>query len=334
VQVKKKLDSDEPIDYDYWEQLLRSLRVWKAKAKLRKVSQEIVKERLQALRKQQAEAAASVQEKIFEMLQAAGEVGDGPATVTYDAALDPQPLLKLRTEDKPLQQIDEKIFLENLANERRKIKKLGYVPMQNRAEDRTASDYKSKAGQVITTSTSRFAPAEKEDYSQATMALYEREVARGVEEGEEIFTAEEEVTTARPQWAGSYKPRKPRYFNRVQMGYEWNKYNQTHYDHDNPPPKVVQGYKFNIFYPDLIDKAKAPTYKIERENGRKRGQSFAPAGEDDTCLIRFVAGPPYEDIAFRIIDKEWDYSAKRERGFRSSFDRVCPYFPTVAVALF
>ena len=23
-------------------------------------------------------------------------------------------------------------------------------------------------------------------------------------------------------------------------GYEWNKYNQTHYDGDNPPPKTVQ----------------------------------------------------------------------------------------------
>ena len=38
------------------------------------------------------------------------------------------------------------------------------------------------------------------------------------------------------------------------IGYEWNKYNQTHYDTDNPPPKVVQGYKFNILYHDLIDK--------------------------------------------------------------------------------
>lgn len=25
-----------------------------------------------------------------------------------------------------------------------------------------------------------------------------------------------------------------------QTGYEWSKYNQTHYDYDNPPPKVVQ----------------------------------------------------------------------------------------------
>jgi hypothetical protein len=325
VQVGKKLDSDEPIDYDYWEQLLRSLRVWKAKAKLRRVSQEIVAERLHALRRQQADAAASVQARVYEMLMAADDAREEAlTTVAYDAALDPQPLLKLRAEDKGLAQSEEKTFLEHVTNERRRVQKLGYVPMQSMSNERNTAENKPSTSLAVTTSASRFAPVEKEDYSQATMALYEREVARGVEDGEEIFTAEEAVATTRPQWAVDYKPRKPRYFNRVQMGYEWNKYNQTHYDHDNPPPKVVQGYKFNIFYPDLIDKAKAPTYKIERENGRKRGESFAPAGEDDTCLIRFIAGPPYEDIAFRIIDKEWDYSAKRERGFKSSFDKVCP----------
>ena len=41
-------------------------------------------------------------------------------------------------------------------------------------------------------------------------------------------------------WHDKYRPRKPKYFNRVHTGYEWNKYNQTHYDQDNPPPKVVQ----------------------------------------------------------------------------------------------
>ena len=39
-------------------------------------------------------------------------------------------------------------------------------------------------------------------------------------------------------WHDKYRPRKPKYFNRVHTGYEWNKYNQTHYDHDNPPPKA------------------------------------------------------------------------------------------------
>ena len=69
---------------------------------------------------------------------------------------------------------------------------------------------------------------------------------------------------------------------------------------DNPPPKVVQGYKFNIFYPDLIDKSKAPTYKIIKE-----------PGNDETVLLHFSAGPPYEDIAFRIVNREWEFSHKR-----------------------
>jgi hypothetical protein len=41
-------------------------------------------------------------------------------------------------------------------------------------------------------------------------------------------------------WHEKYKPKKPKFYNRVHTGYEWNKYNQTHYDQDNPPPKVVQ----------------------------------------------------------------------------------------------
>jgi hypothetical protein len=36
-----------------------------------------------------------------------------------------------------------------------------------------------------------------------------------------------------------YVPRKPRYYNSVKQGYEWNKYNQVHFDSENPPPKVV-----------------------------------------------------------------------------------------------
>lgn len=108
-------------------------------------------------------------------------------------------------------------------------------------------------------------------------------------------------------WQEKYRPRKPRYFNRVKTGYDWNKYNQTHYDHDNPPPKTVQGYKFNIFYPDLIDSTKAPEYILE------------PAQTDDFCILRFRAGPPYEDIAFKIINRQWNKS--RKRGFKCSFER-------------
>jgi Cactus-binding C-terminus of cactin protein len=215
---------------------------------------------------------------------------------------------------------------------------MGFVPLRQRGTEKSTQSMPSqgkKSESALTTTVDRFSSLPNEDFSQATRALYEREVARGVSENEEIFTAEEAVSsTSQLPWAHKYRPRKPRYFNRAQMGYEWNKYNQTHYDHDHPPPKVVHGYRFNIFYPDLIDKTKAPTYRIEREHGRKRGQSFVKAGEEDTCLIRFIAGPPYEDIAFRIVDREWDYSSKRDRGFRSSFEKVSPRHPFLRHLIF
>ena len=79
------------------------------------MSQEIVEERLQALRKQQAEAAASIQGKLYKMLRNEDESSQAsPAVITYDAALDPEPLLKLRAEDKVLPQIEEKLFLDNM----------------------------------------------------------------------------------------------------------------------------------------------------------------------------------------------------------------------------
>lgn len=316
-QIRQKLASTEPIDTDYWEHLLRTLLVWKAHARLRKVSQKIVKSRLDVFRKQQQAEAKSARQTLRARLDTAELKTSTKSNPPIPSdGLDPEPFLKLSSEDKTLESLDEADFLQKLTKDRQKILKLGYVPASRRA---IGTRPELTDGLALGNS-SISAPANMD---------YEREVARGVNEDEEIFTSEEQVSTAsKAQWADKYRPRKPKYFNRVQMGYEWNKYNQTHYDHDNPPPKVVQGYKFNIFYPDLIDKSKAPTYRIEREGGRKRGQSFAATGEDDTCLIRFMAGPPYEDIAFRIVDREWDYSAKRDRGFKSSFDKVCNwYFP-------
>ncbi|KAK0631397.1 mid region of cactin-domain-containing protein [Immersiella caudata] len=270
-QIKAKLSSNEPIDTDYWEELLKSLLVYKAKAKLNKVCEAIKAARIGLLRPRNPEKAKALEES------------DGLPTTTTP----------------------------------------NFAPGASKPVVRQAATASSSSqSSAPPPGTARFASTGNEDFSQATKALYDREVARGVGEGEEIFTSEETLPSdTKPLWADKYRPRKPRYFNRVQMGYEWNKYNQTHYDHDNPPPKVVQGYRFNIFYPDLIDKTKAPTFKMIREHGRRRGESFAPAGKEDTCLIRFIAGPPYEDIAFRIVDREWDYSAKKERGFKSSFDK-------------
>lgn len=314
-QVKAKLRSNDDIDVDYWENLLKSLSIYKAKARLRQVSRSVLGARLETLRNQQEQDALALANHVRESLKSASlsATEDQASSMNHHAALDPEPLLRLKPEDKTLVSLDEQDFKQKLVQDRRRVLKLGYVPARQGSALQTPDNavVEQKPGN------------QRDDNSRVTSALYDREAARGFNDNEEAFNAEEDVSSAKPKWADQYRPRKPRYFNRVQMGYEWNKYNQTHYDHENLPPKVVQGYKFNIFYPDLIDSTKAPTFRIERENGRKRGESFAPAGAEDTCLIRFIAGPPYEDIAFRIVDKEWDYSAKRERGFRSSFDKVC-----------
>lgn len=78
----------------------------------------------------------------------------------------------------------------------------------------------------------------------------------------------------------------------------------------------MQGYKFNIFYPDLIDPSQPPRYRMEPD----------PEGNPDFVILRFMAGPPYEDVAFKIVRKEWEYSFKR--GYKCVFDRgvLCLYF--------
>lgn len=297
-QINKKLDSDEPIDTDYWQQLLDQLLVYKARATLKNMYQKVLHTRLINLRKDQKAVAVEYRSRLSQ---------DVPLSLPADKLLDPEPLLSLDTNDKSLPAIDEAAFLAGIASERRQIIKSGYVSAHAGSAGRSKPP--TNGGRLTDPS------------SKLASSMFDREVAKGVEEDEEVFAGEESVETRNTDsWKGQYKPRKPRYFNRVQMGYEWNKYNQTHYDHDNPPPKVVQGYKFHVFYPDLIDSTKAPTYRITREGGRKKGETVAPAGEEDTCIIRFMSGPPYEDIAFRIVDRDWDYSAKHDRGFKSTFE--------------
>lgn len=60
----------------------------------------------------------------------------------------------------------------------------------------------------------------------------------------------------------------------------------------------------------MLDPGKTPTYKLEKDPESKDGS---------TCILRFTAGPPYEDIAFRIVNKEWEYSHKK--GFKGVFER-------------
>ena len=115
VQVKKKLDSNEPIDTDYWEELLRSLGVWKARAKLKKVFQAVIEERVKKLRQQQSEEAESVRAKLAP-LALVNDTDIQAKSVNRDEfkGLDPDPLLQIRPEDKVLEIVDESACLNQV----------------------------------------------------------------------------------------------------------------------------------------------------------------------------------------------------------------------------
>ncbi|KAH7916129.1 mid region of cactin-domain-containing protein [Hygrophoropsis aurantiaca] len=313
-QIQAKLTSGEPIDVDYWENLLKKLLVWKAKAKLKSLHEVVVRNRLEQLRKRQRDEALQAQEELLAGVAKSAAQGwtdtrvaaaendldetetSPDQTEPYDRSMSP-PLIditRLHADERQIDIITEADDRRSLFSQRRNVAASRFVP---------------KAAQPVVQVEVTEVAASGADL--ASEALYRAEAEKELDEEEELFNLEENIVNPTSyNWEDKYRPRKPRYFNRVHTGYEWNKYNQTHYDVDNPPPKVVQGYKFNIFYPDLIDKSKAPTYKIVKE-----------PGNEDTVLLHFSAGPPYEDIAFRIVNREWEFSHKR--GFRSSFDRGC-----------
>ncbi|KAF8736380.1 hypothetical protein AX14_000411 [Amanita brunnescens Koide BX004] len=309
-KVQDKLTSGEPVDTEYWENLLKKLLVWKAKAKLKSLHEVVVRNRLEQLRKRQRDEALHAQEELLAgvVKSASKKAPDNimssvqidleqttDEVEVYDREMSPELLdiAKLNSDDRQIRIVNAEDDRRDLCHLRRTVAASHFVP--------------KAAKQVVEEPVEEAASGA----DLASEALYRAEAEKDLDEEEEIFNLEENITHPTSyNWEDKYRPRKPRYFNRVHTGYEWNKYNQTHYDTDNPPPKVVQGYKFNIFYPDLIDKSKAPTYKIVKE-----------PGNDETVLLHFSAGPPYEDIAFRIVNREWEYSHKR--GFRSSFDRGC-----------
>ncbi|GAA6061043.1 hypothetical protein JCM10212_004617 [Sporobolomyces blumeae] len=307
AQVQRKLSSGEVVDVDYWEGLLKELVVWKAKAKLRDMHEVVLNNRLEQLRKKQRDEALKYAQEVKSALQgpaqdvpaedededeadmeieAGGEV-DEPVVVQqeWDEAWEPTPLKSIPTEFRNYPVVEASEARSKLYSARRAIAQARFVA-------------KPRAGP----SNEEGRPANKDE------EIYQAAVGQGLDDEEELFNLEVETGGQGYSWEDKYRPRKPRYFNKVHTGYEWNKYNQTHYDSDNPPPKVVQGYKFNIFYPDLIDKTKAPQYRIikNKEN-------------PDICTLVFESGPPYETIAFQIVNKQWEHSHKR--GFRSSFDR-------------
>ena len=68
---------------------------------------------------------------------------------------------------------------------------------------------------------------------------------------------------------------------------------------NNPPPRRVMGYRFNIFYPLLNSSDKVPHYFLKTiENG-------------NFCEITFLSSPPYLPLKFKIVNERWNMKDRR-----------------------
>ncbi|TNN13632.1 Cactin [Schistosoma japonicum] len=330
-QIAPKLRGGEGVDVTYWETLAQFVRAQMARTRLRDMHQENLRRKLECLR----QAQGIVSEPLF------------PSAVhlqSKDLKLDAEPPPQSTVEDEndpenfmppPLPPIElnrEGNPISNSAIE--DIHSAEAIKAVRAAELHAAALIEEEPYNASIYTPPRINPDDLEldaviynpEDDEAKIKYQRQEVLRtgtmqateeeelirrareGMEDGEDAqFSVMIPVEDQSFLWSDKYRPRKPRFFNRVHTGFVWNKYNQTHYDLDNPPPKIVQGYKFNVFYPDLIDKTKTPTYTL----------TSCGEAEKDFAILRFIAGPPYEDIAFKIVNREWEYSYKH--GFRCQF---------------
>lgn len=130
TQISAKLRSNEPIDVEYWEQLLSSIAVYKAKAELNEVYKSIVDSRLVNLRQQQVSEATAVKEKLALLLTGSNllakiassrfitenAASSSKLLVSYSSQLDPEPFLKLRSEDRVYDVIEEVDFVNKIVS--------------------------------------------------------------------------------------------------------------------------------------------------------------------------------------------------------------------------
>ena len=116
-QISAKLQSDEAIDVEYWEQLLRNVSVYKSRAELNTVYKTIIESRLADLRIEQRTEASILKSKLALVLSDSKDSASGTRMLSYNREIDPEPLLKIRTEDKSLNLIDEQDFLDKTVSQ-------------------------------------------------------------------------------------------------------------------------------------------------------------------------------------------------------------------------
>ncbi|XP_065278176.1 splicing factor Cactin [Emys orbicularis] len=310
--IEGKIRAGGPnLDIGYWESLLQQLKAYMARARLRERHQDVLRQKLYKLKQEQGVES----EPLFPILkkepsspsdrpdpEESAPAQPGPSTAGAPSEGGGEAEAKAEGEGEAVL-MEEDLIQQSLDD----YDAGRYSPRLLNSHELPCDAHVLEAEEDL----QRLLLLRQQlqatgDASESAEDIFFRRAKEGMGADEAQFSVEMPLTGKAYLWADKYRPRKPRFFNRVHTGFEWNKYNQTHYDFDNPPPKIVQGYKFNIFYPDLIDKRSTPEYFLEACQDNK-----------DFAILRFHAGPPYEDIAFKIVNREWEYSHRH--GFRCQF---------------
>ncbi|XP_034360892.2 splicing factor Cactin [Arvicanthis niloticus] len=307
--IEGKIRAGGPnLDMGYWESLLQQLRAHMARARLRERHQDVLRQKLFKLKREQGVES----EPLFPILKSEPTESPEPAErppspgTSVDTPVEPEEATA--PGEGEVEADGEAVLMEeDLTQQSLTDYDAGrYSPPLLTAHELPLDAHVLEPHEDLQRlQLSRQQNQAAGDASQSAEDIFQR-ARESMGQDEAQFSVEMPLGGRAYLWADKYRPRKPRFFNRVHTGFEWNKYNQTHYDFDNPPPKIVQGYKFNIFYPDLIHKRATPEYFLE-----------ACADNRDFAILRFHAGPPYEDIAFKIVSREWEYSHRH--GFRCQF---------------
>lgn len=327
-QVQAKLASGEVIDVDYWEGLLKELVVQKAKAKLRDMHEVVLNNRLEQLRKKQRDEALRYAQEVKNAIHVPitrdeddddddNEQGDEDMEVEdEDAEADARPgVVSEAWDDKWEPTLHKKIPEEcrqcqvvDFAEDRKKLVGVrslppsvaGFVPFVETADadcgllrvpQYAARRAVAQARFVVKPRAAPTAGAGEGGAAGASNKdeeIYQAAVGQGFDDEEEFFNMEAEMSRQSYTWEDKYRPRKPRYFNKVHTGYEWNKYNQTHYEYvfvrlstgpeSGKPTDVTLGPAAPTTPRPRSSRVTSSTFSIPTSSTRPRRLVRAPVG--------------------------------------------------------
>lgn len=233
-KIEEKLSSKaDGVDIGYWESLLSQLKAHMARARLRDRHQANLKAKLELLKREHEEISAKEEFVKEEVLSehsnspkpsTSGLAGTSSSRAPTDNDDSSQDSTEFQDhESMEADELQECFKLYEKGNySPRYLKLTDFEPhFEILTEEKNQKRLETMRAKVI-------GQEEEEQFSREEMTL-RKEARKGMNEDEAEFSVETKLDPQIYLWSDKYRPRKPRYFNRVHTGFEWNKYNQTHY---------------------------------------------------------------------------------------------------------